>query len=191
VSLCRHICADPTRACRENGAEETMGFDLAELEIRPMIESDLDAVVAMEVACFPDAWSRESFESEVNDPQIHWPLVAFHRNELIGYLVVWYVLDEAHIANICISPPYRRKGLATQLFTAALAEARRRGTRRFDLEVRVSNEQARKLYENLGFAPLGIRRRYYADNREDALLMCLRFDKPSGESGGGESDCPG
>lgn len=168
-----------------------MRINQAEVDVRPMLDADLDLVVAMEAACFADAWSRESFETEVDDPNIHRPLVAFYRDELIGYLIAWYVFDEAHIANVCIAPDYRRQGLATLLIEAALAEARRRGTRRFDLEVRVSNQQARRLYEKMGFAPLGIRRRYYADNQEDALLMCLRFDRTDPAVDEGENVCPG
>ena len=131
-------------------------------------------------------------QSEIGEPHIHWPLVAIYQGELVGYLVAWYILDEAHVANICVTPAYRRCALGTLLMESALTEGRRRGTKRFDLEVRVSNATARKLYESLGFEPLGVRKRYYADNKEDALLMCLRLDTelfPTVD--GGEADCPG
>ena len=169
-----------------------MALDPADLVIRPLEAQDLDAVVAMERACFEDAWSRESFESEIGDPLIHWPLVAIYRGELIGYMIAWYILDEAHIANICVLPAYRRFRLGRSLIESVLSEGHRRGTKRFDLEVRVSNETARKLYESLGFKVMGVRKRYYADNREDALLMCLRLDSgtvPAADEG--EADCPG
>jgi ribosomal-protein-alanine N-acetyltransferase len=151
----------------------------AEVRLRLMDERDLEAVLALERACFADPWSRESFLAEIEDsPQIRWPLVAVGE-ELAGYVVAWFVEDEAHLANLAIAPGYRRRGLASRLVRAVLAEARRRGSRWIQLEVRVTNTAALALYQGLGFRSVGRRHQYYADTREDAWIMQFDLD-PSG-----------
>ncbi len=162
---------------------------MAEITLAAMTTDDIDEVLSMEKLLFSDAWSRDSFVSEVTDDNIHWPRVARSNGVLIGYLVVWFIVNEAHIANVAIKPDWRRQGLATRFINEAIAEGRRRGTRRIDLEVRQSNIAARELYGSLGFRPTGTRKRYYADNHEDALLMCLLLESESKTAE--DTDCPG
>lgn len=139
-----------------------------------MTADDLDEVVALERASFRDPWSRASFEAEVADPDgVRWPIIAVRRGRLAGYILVWFVLDEAHIANIAVAPMFRFLGLGSRLLGLVIDQAYERGTRWIALEVRESNEAAQALYARHGFRVTGRRRRYYSDNREDALIMTL------------------
>jgi ribosomal-protein-alanine N-acetyltransferase len=88
-------------------------------------------------------------------------------------IVVWLILDEAHIATLAVHPEFRRKGVGSQLLEAALIEARNKGAREAMLEVRASNHIAQALYKDYGFEVVHRRPRYYRDNNEDALLMNL------------------
>lgn len=139
-----------------------------------MSADDLDEVLALERACFGDPWSRASFEAEVADPEgVRWPIVAVRSGRLVGYILVWFILDEAHIANIAVAPMFRFLGLGSYLLRLVIDQALDRSIRWIGLEVRESNEAARALYQRHGFRVTGRRPRYYSDNREDALIMTL------------------
>jgi ribosomal-protein-alanine N-acetyltransferase len=147
--------------------------------IRLMRVEDLEEVLDLERRSFGDPWQRESFLMEIEGaPRVRWPLVALGPAGLAGYVVAWFVADEAQIANLAIVPGLRRRGLGRLLLERVLAEARRRGCRCAHLEVRPSNAAALSLYAGLGFRPVGRRRQYYADTGEDALVM--RLDLPAG-----------
>ena len=138
--------------------------------IRNMRLDDLDQVIELENAIFPDPWSYSNFRHEVLVSRVSWPIVAETRHEIIGYAVPWFVEDELHLANIAVSPLYRRQGVGSMLMTVLLEEALARGVRRAYLEVRPSNQEAIRLYEKFGFETVGVRPRYYR-NGEDALVM--------------------
>ena len=112
----------------------------------------------------------ESFEAELIKPYgLH--LIAETDEGLKGYIFCWQVADELHIANLAVDPEYRHHGIAQKLVIAAIDQA---GSITFVyLEVRESNIAARRLYEKLGFQSMGIRKKYYSDNHEDAVLMAL------------------
>ncbi len=157
-----------------------------DFEIRPMGYEDLDAVLDLERQCFGDPWSRASFESEVDDPDgLRWPLVAWRRTRLAGYILTWFVLDEAHIANVAVAPMFRFLGLGRRLVQTVIDEARRRRVRWIGLEARVTNDAALALYRRLGFQVTGRRRRYYRDTGEDALVLTLDLTRRR------EPGCPG
>ena len=141
------------------------------LTIRPMNTGDVDAVLAVEQASFATPWSRDSFVAEAGDNDLACYLVLQAGNEIVGYAGVWVVLDEAHVTNVAIMPAFRGQRLGARLMTALMAAARARGARRMTLEVRPSNEAARRLYGALGFVIRGLRPGYYSDNKEDALIM--------------------
>jgi len=164
---------------------------MSEIQFQEMRPADLDEVLAMERRIFHDPWSKDSFASEITGDTIHWPEVARYAGKLIGYVVVWFVLDEAHIANLAVDPSWRRQGLGTRFINKVIEEGRGRGTRRIDLEVRVSNQEAIGLYIHLGFRPVGVRKGYYADNREDALLMRLSLCRDQNQQTEEDADCPG
>jgi ribosomal-protein-alanine N-acetyltransferase len=151
-----------------------------------MREEDLERVLRLERRCFDDPWSRASFEAEVAGGEgLHWARVALRGSRLAGYVVAWFVLDEAHVANLAVAPMYRFLGLGRLLVRLTLNEARRRGARWVGLEVRMSNAAARALYGSFGFKPTGRRRGYYRNGqvREDALVMTLDLRAPAGEDG--------
>ena len=145
---------------------------------RPMQMGDVEAVHALEKAIYPSPWALKSFRFEVEDDITSMPWVATVDREdggerVVAYLIVWLLVDELHIANLAVDPEFRRKGLAKRLLRDALQRAAEAGFERSTLEVRASNLVAQALYHSVGFEPVGIRKRYYQDNREDALIMGL------------------
>jgi ribosomal-protein-alanine N-acetyltransferase len=134
--------------------------------------SDLDAVLAIEVESFTSPWTREMYVAELENVGVSFCYLA--RNEsgdILGFCSFWRVLDELHINNLAVAPMYRRRGIGTELLTHVLNEGARLGAYRATLEVRRSNEVARHLYEHLGFATAGVRRAYYTNPIEDALVL--------------------
>jgi ribosomal-protein-alanine N-acetyltransferase len=143
------------------------------LTLRRAAATDLDAIVAIERASFTDPpWSRDSFLALVDSPRAYFTVACQSPNDqVIGYVVAWFVTDEAEIANLAVTPERRGRGVGSRLLDAALTEARLAGARVVHLEVRDSNEAARALYGSRGFSAVGRRRRYYRDPVEDALLL--------------------
>ena len=143
-------------------------------EVRLMTEADIPQVCHLEKLSFAQPWSEFAFHSELADNELAYYAVLVpkdHPEEVVGYGGLWIILDEAHITNIAIMPEYRGKRLG-HLLVATLQElARFKGAVRMTLEVRVSNYNAIRLYERLGFKEEGIRRHYYTDNNEDASIM--------------------
>ncbi len=135
-----------------------------------MAEADLDALVAIDAATPPPSWSREAFAHELSVAQSRPCVLEDGRRRVVGFLVWWRVLDEAHLQNVAVSGACRRAGHGRWLVRALLIAAARAGARRVLLEVRADNAAARSLYAATGFADVGRRRRYYADG-EDAVLM--------------------
>ncbi len=149
-----------------------------DLILRPMELKDVDQVYAIDVQSFSLPWSERSYRFELTENTSSRPWVAELVNsrgqlQVVGMVVVWLVLDEAHIATIATHPAFRRRGIGRRLLVKALEDAADRGAKRAYLEVRRTNLAAQKLYEQFGFAVTGIRPRYYLDTQEDALLMTL------------------
>jgi [ribosomal protein S18]-alanine N-acetyltransferase len=151
-------------------ARERAGTRGGGLEIRRLTLRDLGAVEEIERASYPTPWSRSMFAGELTKPASI-SLGAFEGGILVGYVIVSRYVDAWHVMNVAVRPEERGRGIGTalleRLFEATASDARRGYT----LEVRVSNERAIKLYERLGFKGRGVRRGYYTDNREDALIM--------------------
>jgi [ribosomal protein S18]-alanine N-acetyltransferase len=151
-------------------ARERPGTRGGGLEIRRLTLRDLGAVEEIERASYPTPWSRSMFAGELTKPASI-SLGAFEGGILVGYVIVSRYVDAWHVMNVAVRPEERGRGIGTalleRLFEATASDARRGYT----LEVRVSNERAIKLYERLGFKGRGVRRGYYTDNREDALIM--------------------
>ncbi len=136
---------------------------------------DVDAVLVIERLSFPLPWSRESFIREIREIDNSRLLVVTEDEEagadLMGYACWWEVVDECHITNFAVAPAHRRKGVADVLLGRILEDAKGRGLLRATLEVRLGNAAAIALYEKWGFTAAAMRRRYYPDNSEDALVM--------------------
>ncbi len=141
------------------------------IEIRPMQTLDLRAVERIERRSYATPWSRSMFATELAKPS-SMCLGAFERDgTLLGYLIISRYVDAWHVMNIAVDPEYRGRGIATALFDRLFELTAEDGDRGYTLEVRVSNTAAIQLYERLGFRSRGVRRGYYTDNREDALIM--------------------
>lgn len=139
--------------------------------IRRMTIADLEAVTAIEAATFPTPWSADSFRQELERNVAARYLVAEREGQVIGYAGAWIILDESHITNIAIAQEHRGRGYGRQLTEALMQYLSNLGAAYATLEVRKSNLKAQNLYTSIGFVKLGVRKRYYEDNQEDALLM--------------------
>ncbi len=135
-------------------------------------DEDLDGVLAVEDASFTNPWTREMYQWELKNPErCRIYVVRSPSQPVVGFCSFWLIFDEMHINNVAVLPPYRGRGVGALLLTHVMTEAARAGARRATLEVRASNLPAQRLYEKYGFRPAGIRRRYYSDNNEDAIIM--------------------
>lgn len=141
--------------------------------IRRMQESDLPQAAALERECFSVPWSEESLRQSLRSPNYLF-LVAEEEGCITGYAGLLKVADEGDVTNIAVGAAYRGKGIGKKLTERLLEEGRRCGLRAFTLEVRVSNQSAIHVYEKLGFASEGIRKRFYEKPVEDALIMWKR-----------------
>ena len=146
------------------------------IEIRKMREQDLDQVLEIERFCFPTPWSRALFERELSTPFAR-SFVAQETpgNITLGYLCFWHVDREAHILNLAVHPQHRNRGIGTRLLGQGIDYCRKQGVEAVTLEVRRSNYKAISLYRDFHFQPQGIRRRYYTDSGEDAVVMGLHL----------------
>lgn len=142
---------------------------------RAMKLEDLDDVMEVEHASFTLPWSREAFYNELMNNQYAVYLVVEDKGRVIGYGGQWVILDEGHITNIALLPAYRGYGLGEELMIRMMGTAKSMGVKRMTLEVRVSNHGAQKLYRKMGFQEGGIRKNYYTDNMEDALVMWVEL----------------
>ena len=135
-------------------------------------EDDLTGVLAVEQASFTNPWTREMYAWELRNRDVcHIYVVRTAGDRVAGFCAFWLVVDEAHINNFAIGPPCRGQGLGTLLMRRVLTEARRLGAVRATLEVRTSNDGARRFYETMGFAVTATRPRYYTNPTEDALIL--------------------
>jgi [ribosomal protein S18]-alanine N-acetyltransferase len=149
------------------------------VDIRTLTLGDLNVIEEIERRSYPTPWSRSMFAGELAKPA-SLCLGAFEGEQLGGYLIVSRYVDAWHVMNIAVDPEFRRRGVATALLERLFELANDGSGRGYTLEVRVSNEGAIKLYERLGFTARGIRRGYYTDNREDALIMWRDPEPPDG-----------
>lgn len=152
---------------------------MADIIIRRMTIRDVDAVHAIECATFPKPWQREDFVKEMTQNTCARYLVAETDGKVIGFAGTWIVLDEAHVTNVAVLEEYRRQGIGKKLTQALMQYAANLGVTYATLEVRRSNERAQNLYKTLGFQYVGVRKRYYEDNGEDAFIFCcIAMPKP-------------
>jgi ribosomal-protein-alanine N-acetyltransferase len=143
---------------------------------------DLDGVLAVDEASFSRPWTRQMYESEfLNRETSRLHVLRLPEVRVAGYIATWIVVDEVHINNIAVLPAYRGRGYGSALLAHALAEAAGVGAERATLEVRRSNDAARRLYERFGFRMAGVRRDYYSHPTEDALILWR--ERIGGETG--------
>jgi ribosomal-protein-alanine N-acetyltransferase len=138
-----------------------------------MKEDDIDGILDISSLSFSVSWSRDSYIQELANPVAKY-FVAKVNNKVVGFAGTWIVLDEAHITNIAVHPDHRKSGIASKLLMELINYCKAHDCVAYTLEVRSGNKAARGLYEKYNFKEAGIRKNYYEDNKEDAVLMWLR-----------------
>lgn len=146
-------------------------WNLVDVHFRRMTLRDLDDVMFVEQRAFAAPWSRQAFLSEMVDNQFARYFVAEYQQRVIAYAGIWLIVDEGHVTNIAVDPDHRGRHLGESLLTMLLSVCAANHIHRITLEVRVSNVVAQRLYEKFGFVNVGVRKGYYTDNREDAIIM--------------------
>lgn len=143
-----------------------------QFQIRRAKAADLDDLVNLENACFAIPWTRKSLQRDLEENSLARYLVAeLPDGTLAGYAACWFVVDEGHVTNIAVLPSWRGQGLGRRLLDELIQLAEIEKIQLMTLEVRVGNHAARRLYLAGGFQDAGLRRGYYADNNEDAIIM--------------------
>ncbi|MEI6916567.1 MAG: ribosomal protein S18-alanine N-acetyltransferase [Armatimonadota bacterium] len=140
--------------------------------ITPMRYEDVPSIAVVERQCFSTPWSENAYRTELSNQCAEY-YVAWMGGNLAGYVGMWLIMDEVHITTLGVAPEYRGKKVGERLLTRVLDAARERGAQRVTLEVRKSNETARSLYNKYGFREAAIRKGYYSDNDEDAVIMWI------------------
>ena len=140
------------------------------LIIEQMKENDIDGVFEVEKNCFEDYWSKDSFKKELSNNLAKY-LVAKVDNKVVGYVGIWFVVDEGHITNVAVHEGYRGQKIGDQLIKELVQVCKDNKIVSMTLEVRASNVVAQNLYRKYGFKMAGIRKEYYSNNKEDAIIM--------------------
>ena len=140
------------------------------LIIEQMKENDIDGVFEVEKNCFEDYWSKDSFKKELSNNLAKY-LVAKVDNKVVGYVGIWFVVDEGHITNVAVHEGYRGQKIGDQLIKELVEVCKNNKIVSMTLEVRASNVVAQNLYRKYGFKMAGIRKEYYSNNKEDAIIM--------------------
>ena len=162
-------------AAREWVRDPSAAGDAVRALVRPMLESDLDRVTAIETASFSTPWKAATFRTLLDRSGAVLRVLETPLVPVAGYAVLWCILDQGELANIAISPELRNRGLGSYLLDRMTAEARSRGVESLYLEVRLSNFRARAMYGSRGFEEIGVRRDYYEKPREDARILVKRL----------------
>ena len=145
------------------------------VRVRRMAPGDVDTVVGIESDAFSSPWSAETFTSLLERPGLELLVLEHEQDGVVGYAVLWCILDQGELANVAVAPRMRGLGLGRHLLACVLDVARERGIETMFLEVRASNERAHELYRTFGFSDVGRRKAYYERPREDALIMAAKL----------------
>lgn len=146
---------------------------MTRISFRKMAAEDLVGVALLERLSFQSPWPIQSFVEELDNPVAYY-LLAVDGETVVGYAGAWIIVDEAHITNVAVLEAYQRQGLGVRMMREMMQVSKRRGARSMTLEVRTSNMAALALYQKLGFVSAGIRKNYYEDTQEDAMIMWLK-----------------
>lgn len=145
-----------------------------EMVIRKATEKDVAQIADLEKICFPFPWSEKAFGKELKENILAFYILAEVKEtgQIIGYAGVWLIQGEGHITNVAVHPDFRRKHIGMAIVEVLMKESRKQaGIKTFTLEARKSNIAAIELYKKFGFAEVGVRKGYYQENNEDALIM--------------------
>lgn len=145
------------------------------IKLMPMTEAHIDGVLAVEESSFTTPWTKADFQREVKENAMAVYFVAMYETQVVGYAGMWHVVTEGHITNVAVLYDYRRQGIGDLLVQALIDEGMEREMVGITLEVRMNNQAAQKLYAKYGFRAEGIRKNYYPDTKEDAVIMWKYF----------------
>ncbi len=146
---------------------------MQKIQITKMCKDDLQDIYKICESSFPIPWEFTSFENELSNILATY-LIAKIENKIVGYIGLWFIMDECQIVTLAIHEDYRRQGIASLLLNAMMKECKKHGTTYISLDVRASNIAAQKLYAKYGFIEETIRKKYYLNpdnSREDAIIM--------------------
>lgn len=149
-----------------------------EIILREMKLEDLDEVLHIEERTFSTPWSRNSFEMEITDNLLSTYIVAEVEGKIVAYAGMWIIIDEGHITNLAVDERYKGKSIGNYLLVGLIKQCVNNNIYRMTLEVRKSNDVAINLYKKHGFTEQGIRKNYYADEKEDAIVMWKTIENP-------------
>ena len=146
------------------------------VKIERMTEAHLEEAYKIEIESFATPWTKEDFKHDIVQNTLSYYLAAVKNGVPIGYAGMWRVVNEGHITNIAVAGKERGRGVGTLLLDALIKEARKKKMIGLTLEVRIGGEVAQRLYTKFGFKPEGLRKNYYTDTKEDAVIMWKYFD---------------
>jgi len=147
------------------------------VQIRAANEKDVRSLADMDQICFALPWSEKSFFEEITRNTVARYVVAEMAGQIVGYAGIWMIQDEGHITNIAVHPDFRRQGIAKAMIFTLIEISEAAGVKFYTLEVRASSESAISLYQGMGFKACGVRKGYYEDNNEDAIIMWKTADE--------------
>lgn len=147
---------------------------MAELILRKGVPGDVDQMEILEQQCFSVPWSKDSLLYELAENPLALYVVAEVEGRVAGYVGVWTIVDEGHITNVAVSPDFRGRHIGMALIDTMIDVTEKQGVKSYTLEVRASNAPAIGLYKKFGFVSEGLRKGYYEDNGEDAIIMWRR-----------------
>lgn len=145
------------------------------MAIREMVAEDIPAILEIDESSFLTPWTEEVYKNELTNNEYAQYFVVETEEEIVGYIGLWIVLDDAQVTNIAIRPAYRGYKIGEKLFGFAISSLMEQGIERLSLEVRESNTIAQNMYRKFGLVSGGVRKNYYKDNGEDALLMWVNL----------------
>jgi len=158
----------------KSGPSDFAGFEHP-VNFREIQSADMGEIMTIERTSFTSPWSARFFLEEIRVSYAKF-VVAEMAGRIVGYIIYWQLLKEVDIHNLAVHPAYRRRGIGRSLLSLAVDSAKGQGSNRVTLEVRKSNQAAQQLYHTLGFVERGVRKGYYSDDGEDALVMVLDLD---------------
>ena len=145
------------------------------MAIREMVVEDIPAILEIDASSFLTPWTEEVYKNELTNNEYAKYFVVETEEEIVGYIGLWIVLDDAQVTNIALRPAYRGYKIGEKLFGFAVSYLMELGVERLSLEVRESNTVAQNMYRKFGLVSGGVRKNYYKDNGEDALLMWVNL----------------
>ncbi|MFH1762596.1 MAG: ribosomal protein S18-alanine N-acetyltransferase [Gemmatimonadota bacterium] len=153
------------------------------MNIRPAVAADLESIIVIESQSFSNPWQPDTFRSLLEQERAKVLVAEDPAGGVVGFTILWWVLEQAELANLAVRKDHQRRGIGSILLDSAIAHAESQGVESLFLEVRVSNEPAYRLYSHRGFSQISVRKDYYQNPREDARILVRQLTPASGTHG--------